>query len=61
MSICYPYRACGQSSRCDSLAAIVTVHGLACDIRQGVTYYENIHKSPGKFDIVMARVFYAVN
>jgi type I restriction enzyme M protein len=30
------------------------VHGLAGDIRQGVTYYEDIHKSVGKFDFVMA-------
>jgi type I restriction enzyme M protein len=26
------------------------VHGLSGDIRQGVTYYEDIHKSVGKFD-----------
>jgi type I restriction enzyme M protein len=32
----------------------LAVHGLAGDIRQGVTYYEDIHKSPGKFDFVMA-------
>jgi type I restriction enzyme M protein len=30
------------------------VHGLAGDIRQGNTYYEDIHKSVGKFDFVMA-------
>jgi len=32
----------------------LAVHGLAGDIRQGVTYYEDIHKSVGKFDFVMA-------
>jgi type I restriction enzyme M protein len=32
----------------------LAVHGLAGDIRQGVTYYEDIHKSSGKFDFVMA-------
>jgi type I restriction enzyme M protein len=32
----------------------LAVHGLAGDIRQGVTYYDDIHKSVGKFDFVMA-------
>jgi type I restriction enzyme M protein len=32
----------------------LAVHGLAGDIKQGVTYYEDIHKSVGKFDFVMA-------
>ena len=32
----------------------LAVHGLAGDIRQGVTYYEDIHKSVGKFEFVMA-------
>jgi type I restriction enzyme M protein len=32
----------------------LAVHGLSGDIRQGVTYYEDIHKSLGKFDFVMA-------
>ena len=32
----------------------LAVHGLAGDIRQGITYYEDIHKSVGKFDFVMA-------
>ena len=30
------------------------VHGLSGDIRQANTYYEDIHKSVGKFDFVMA-------
>jgi type I restriction enzyme M protein len=32
----------------------LAVHGLSGDIRQGVTYYEDIFKSVGKFDFVMA-------
>src|SRR5664280_1875373 len=32
----------------------LAVHGLAGDIRQSVTYYEDPHKSVGKFDFVMA-------
>ena len=32
----------------------LAVHGLAGDIRQGNTYYEDLHRSTGKFDFVMA-------
>lgn len=32
----------------------LAVHGLEGDIRDSNTYYENIHKSVGKFDFVMA-------
>jgi type I restriction enzyme M protein len=32
----------------------LAVHGLAGDIRQGNTYYEDLHNSPSKFDFVMA-------
>lgn len=32
----------------------LTVHGLSGDIRQGNSYYEDIHNSRGKFDSVMA-------
>jgi type I restriction enzyme M protein len=32
----------------------LAVHGLSGDIRQAVTYYEDIHKSVGEFDFVMA-------
>jgi len=32
----------------------LAVHGLAGDIRQGNTYYEDLHTSPGKFDFMMA-------
>ncbi len=32
----------------------LAVHGLAGDIRQGNTYYEDLHHSVGQFDFVMA-------
>ncbi len=32
----------------------LAVHGLAGDIRQGITYYEDLHSSINKFDYVMA-------
>src|SRR5580704_14443949 len=32
----------------------LAVHGLSGDIRQANTYYEDVHKSVGKFDFVMA-------
>lgn len=32
----------------------LAVHGLSGDIRQGNTYYEDLHTSTGKFDFVMA-------
>jgi type I restriction enzyme M protein len=32
----------------------LAVHGLAGDIREGNTYYEDIHRSTSKFDFVMA-------
>ncbi|MFA5795420.1 MAG: class I SAM-dependent DNA methyltransferase [Candidatus Brocadiia bacterium] len=32
----------------------LAVHGLAGDIKEGNTYYEDVHKSLGKFDFVMA-------
>jgi type I restriction enzyme M protein len=32
----------------------LAVHGLAGDIREGNTYYEDLHHSTGKFDFVMA-------
>lgn len=32
----------------------LAVHGLSGDIREGNTYYEDIHRSPGAFDFVMA-------
>ena len=32
----------------------LAVHGLAGDIRQAVTYYEDPHRSAGRFDFLMA-------
>jgi len=39
----------------------LAVHGLAGDIRQGNTYYEDLHTSTGKFDFVMANPPFNVN
>ena len=32
----------------------LVVHGLSGDIREANSYYEDLHKSPGRFDFVMA-------
>lgn len=32
----------------------LTVHGLSGDIKQGNTFYEDLHDCPGRFDFVMA-------
>jgi len=39
----------------------LAVHGLAGDVRQGNTYYEDIHQSRGRFDFVMANPPFNVN
>jgi type I restriction enzyme M protein len=39
----------------------LAVHGLEGDIRQGNTYYEDIHRSLGRFDFVMANPPFNVN
>jgi len=39
----------------------LAVHGLSGDIRQGNTYYEDLHESVGKFDFVMANPPFNVN
>lgn len=39
----------------------LAVHGMAGEIKQGNTYYEDIHKSIGKFDAVMANPPFNVN
>jgi type I restriction enzyme M protein len=39
----------------------LAVHGLSGVIRQGNSYYEDIHKSPGRFDFVMANPPFNVN
>jgi type I restriction enzyme M protein len=39
----------------------LAVHGLDGDIRQGNTYYEDLHNTAGKFDFVMANPPFNVN
>ncbi|KPL23573.1 MAG: hypothetical protein AMJ75_05790 [Phycisphaerae bacterium SM1_79] len=39
----------------------LAVHGLSGDIRQGNSYYEDVHQSLGKFDFVMANPPFNVN
>lgn len=39
----------------------LAVHGLSGDIRQGNSYYEDIHESHGRFDFVMANPPFNVN
>jgi type I restriction enzyme M protein len=39
----------------------LAVHGLSGDIKQGNTYYEDLHSSVGKFDFVMANPPFNVN
>jgi len=39
----------------------LAVHGLAGDIRQGNTYYDDLHTSSGKFDFVLANPPFNVN
>lgn len=39
----------------------LAVHGLSGDIKQGNTYYGDIHNSIGKFDFVMANPPFTVN
>ena len=39
----------------------LAVHGLPGDIREGNSYYEDPHRSPGRFDFVMANPPFNVN
>ncbi len=39
----------------------LAVHGLSGDVRQGNSYYEDIHGSPGRFEFVMANPPFNVN
>ncbi len=39
----------------------LAVHGLDGDIREAITYYEDLHKSTGRFDFVLANPPFNVN
>ena len=39
----------------------LAMHGLEGDIRQAITYYEDLHRSPGRFDFVLANPPFNVN
>jgi type I restriction enzyme M protein len=39
----------------------LAVHALGGDIRQGNSYYDDLHKAPGQFDFVMANPPFNVN
>ena len=39
----------------------LALHGLSGDIRLGNSYYDDLHKSPGAFDFVMANPPFNVN
>jgi type I restriction enzyme M protein len=39
----------------------LAVHGLEGDIREAITYYEDLHKSTGQFDFVLANPPFNVN
>lgn len=39
----------------------LAVHGLSGDVREGNTYYEDLHRSVGKFDFVLANPPFNVN
>ena len=54
----------GQESKAETVRLgkmNLAVHGLAGDIREGNTYYEDLHGSVAKFDFVMANPPFNVN
>jgi len=51
----------GLQKPCDFCKMNLAVHGLSGDIREGNSYYEDIHKSLGYFDFVMANPPFNVN
>jgi len=55
---------CGQERVAETVRLCkmnLAVHGLSGDIRQGNTYYEDLHSSVGRFDFVMANPPFNVN
>jgi len=55
----YGQEKVGETIRLSRMS--LAVHGLSGDIRQGNSYYEDVHKSIGKFDFVMANPPFNVN
>jgi type I restriction enzyme M protein len=55
----YGQEKVGETIRLSRMS--LAVHGLSGDIRQGNSYYEDIHRSFGKFDFVMANPPFNVN